>query len=277
MNNIAKWLSIFSATVWTLPKPDNSIVIQASWATIWYQWYAGSSVLNIIKISNWWKDPLDTSTYYTYSVNSNSSKFQILWFLEDWSSSALSLSPDFAKSGLKSAFADPSSYSWRYVITKWDALWILLQSWSLVPLQANTTMTWVDIASTNTEYRIQLNNKDSITWTWGKLIIMKGINTIGQYDSSLLWYWDMETYLTGWLLADLSWNWNNATVSWVAAANWKNWKGLQFNSTSYANVWKLLWNISELSIHMIIKETSNTSNDMPVIFRDNNNTSTWAW
>jgi hypothetical protein len=25
----------------------------------------------MIKISNWWKDPLNTSTYYTYSVNSN--------------------------------------------------------------------------------------------------------------------------------------------------------------------------------------------------------------
>ena len=69
MSNIAKWLSVNYALAGKYPLPDSSINISASWTVIGKQWYAGSSVLNIIKLSNWWKDPLDASTYYTYSTN----------------------------------------------------------------------------------------------------------------------------------------------------------------------------------------------------------------
>jgi uncharacterized protein (TIGR02145 family) len=184
MSNIAKWLSVFSAISWNYPKPDSPISITASGSPIWYQWYAGSQVLNMIKISNWWKDPLDATTYYTYSTNVAQNKFQILGFLEDWSNSSISMSPGFfIKPGLELAEADPSSYSWRYVITKWDQLWILLDASTKVPLQ---TLNWsIDVVLTNWNYIAQFTSKEKVTWTWYAINIIK--STMVNWGSKFPW------------------------------------------------------------------------------------------
>jgi hypothetical protein len=254
MSNIAKWLSVFTATSWSYPKPDSSISILASGATIWFQWYAGNSVLNMIKISNWWKDSLDTSTYYTYSTNAAQNKFQILWFLEDWSSSALSLIPF----KWNEANADPSSYSGRYVITKWDQLWIMLQSWSLVPAQiANVS---VDVVLSTSSYVAQFTNKSSLSWTWWTLKKVESVIRLANspvwiqtnndiLNWSLVWYWDMETIM-GWKLRDLSWNWSDwDMLSWVIVWNGKIWNWWIFNALWYVEVpntqaLNMTWNLT---------------------------------
>ncbi|EKE28056.1 MAG: hypothetical protein ACD_3C00106G0015 [uncultured bacterium (gcode 4)] len=189
MSNIAKWLSVNYALSGKYPLPDSKVDITATWITLIYQWYAWSNVLNMIKLSSWWKDPLDTTTYYTYSTNLSQTKFELLWFLEDWSNSALSYipqlkfvipgsigDPDSSIAKLDSRFhgndsplvwlanADPSSYSWRFVITKWDQLWILLSSVTKLPVQE--TWTWVDILKTSTPYIAQYTSTASEIWTW---------------------------------------------------------------------------------------------------------------
>ncbi|EKE28395.1 MAG: hypothetical protein ACD_3C00066G0002 [uncultured bacterium (gcode 4)] len=185
MSNIAKWLYVFNAAAGTYPKPDNPISITASGIEIWKQWYAGASVLNIAKLSNWGKDPLD-GAHYTYSTNLNKNKYQILWFLEDGNNAALSLKPNFdglsgsnkeeipAFAGMTESVekvnADPSSYSVRYVITKWDRLWVLLQSSNSVPAQ--TIKADVDVMNTTWSYIAQFTIDDKITWTWSDLYIM---------------------------------------------------------------------------------------------------------
>ncbi|EKE27782.1 MAG: major-like protein ous protein, partial [uncultured bacterium (gcode 4)] len=189
MSNIAKWLSVFNASAWTYPKPDsslNNITITASWTTIGYQWYAGPTVLGIVKLSNWWKDPLD-QTHYTYSVNTSQSKFQLLGFLEDWSNVALSYAPHgisaFAGMTEGEVNADPSSYSGRYVLTKGDQLWVILNSWSMVPAQIVGTP--IDILTTTWSYIVQFSNKDKINWTWSSLYIVS--STMKTWWSKFPW------------------------------------------------------------------------------------------
>lgn len=213
MTNISKWLWIFNAMAWKYPKPDDSISITASWIHIWFQWYAWANVLKIIKLSEGWKDPLDKITYYTYSSNKSQSKFQLLWFLEDRSNLALSFAPWI----WNPTNADSSSFSWRYAIVRWDELGIILSSSSSIPVQMPWVLSWttIDVATTNTEYKVHFNNTDSITWSWSKLIILKGLEDASyKYDTSLVWYWDMETIISDWYLADISWNWNHWTLSW---------------------------------------------------------------
>jgi general secretion pathway protein G len=218
LNNIAKWLSMFNVTAWSYPKPDSFITITASWNIIWYQWKAWGSVLNIIKISNWGKDPLDTSTYYTYSTNATQSKFQMLWFLEDWSNSALTFVP-------KTFAAD---YSKRFAFIKWDGIGILLSSWTLEPVenQLTPTFTWVDITSTSTPYILKYDKNNSVSGTG---VILKAWVISAKW---MIWYWDMETLTSSGNLKDISGNGNDWTISWATSSWWKLWNARLFNWTS---------------------------------------------
>ncbi|EKE28608.1 MAG: hypothetical protein ACD_3C00038G0002 [uncultured bacterium (gcode 4)] len=244
MSNIAKWLSVFNASAWTYPKPDNSVTITASWVTIWYQWYAWTSVLGIAKLSNWWKDPLDWS-YYTYYTDTNKSRFQLLGFLEDWSNIALSYLPLSPRGeGWGEVSADSISYSWRYVLTKWDMLWILLKTGTMLPIQANS-WTWVDIATASgSQYISILSNKEKLNWF-----------VISNDDPSLVWYWDMETMSWN-LIKDLTWKWNdwicmdwstqvacNTALQWPQFTSWngKTGKAMIFDGIPDNTSWDWIW------------------------------------
>jgi hypothetical protein len=260
MSNIAKWLSVFNATSGKLPMPDNKINITASWIAIWYQWYAWASVLNMIKVSNWWKDPLDTNTFYTYSANSAQDKFQILWFLEDWSNTVLTMSPGFlSKPGLEWASADSISYSWRYIVTKWDQLWILLQSSTMVPAQVNLSP--IDLVSSTGSFQIQFSNKDYWAGSWTVLFSNAYLrNTdlirnkdLAKLDTSLVWYWDMETTALSWsliVMKDLSMYKNNwsCTYLWTAFNCWDSNYAMKSEKIWTANWLTFSWNNLYLEI-----------------------------
>ncbi|MDD2909249.1 MAG: FISUMP domain-containing protein [Candidatus Gracilibacteria bacterium] len=177
MTNISKGLQVFSAISGRLPLPDDKIYIQASGATIGYQGYAGTNVLNIIKLSAGGKDPLDTTTYYTYSTNLTQNKFQILGFLEDGTNISLSLSPDFTKSGLGLIYAEPSSYSGRYIITKGDNIGILLDSSTWIPSQ--TLKSSIDVITTTGTYIAQYSNKEKLTGTGNVLYVVNSTMKTG--------------------------------------------------------------------------------------------------
>ncbi|EKE28645.1 MAG: LamG protein, partial [uncultured bacterium (gcode 4)] len=64
--------------------------------------------------------------------------------------------------------------------------------------------------------------------------IAKKDMSLKDYDSSLVWYWDMETLTADWKLKDLSGNGNDWTFSWgmnysAASTGWIIGKGLAFN------------------------------------------------
>ncbi|EKE27875.1 MAG: hypothetical protein ACD_3C00141G0002 [uncultured bacterium (gcode 4)] len=160
MSNISKWLSVFKATAWTYPKPDSNVPITLSGTVIWYQWYAWASVLNMVKMSNGWKDPLDTSTYYTYSTDSAQTKFQLLGFLEDGNNATVSLNPIWGWD------ANALDYKNRFIVTRGDALGILLQSWSMIPVQE----AWLQVElNNNNTYAVSFSSNEKVTMSWSSL------------------------------------------------------------------------------------------------------------
>ncbi|EKE27925.1 MAG: hypothetical protein ACD_3C00126G0001 [uncultured bacterium (gcode 4)] len=232
MSNITKWIWVYQTNTSKAPLPDKAISISVSWTILSNQWYAWTNVLNIIRLSaDWGKDPLD-GTYYTYATNSAQDKFELLGFLENSSSLWYDMNP---LNGFI-AYADPTSYSWRYVITKWAQIWILLMSWSMIPAQINGT--WIDLAVSWNDYLMKIDTNNTIQWSGSNMkwwLLPKG---------GLIWYWDMDTLTASWLIKDLSGNGNDwscakwgityscgLTSSWPQFTTWvwAWWRAMNFN------------------------------------------------
>jgi hypothetical protein len=226
----------------------------------------------MIKISNWWKDPLDTSIYYTYSTNVSQSKFQILGFLEDWSNSILSFLPRLSGEGWgeSQVNADPSSYSWRYVVTKGDSIWILLDNNTKIPAQSkfvSGSFTWIDIISTSWSYSAVIDKTFTVTWTGQVLSFIKDgasrsckellskdsskKNKDGAYYINPTWTWSLQVYCDmttdwwGWTILIDYIMWNAPQCWWSAWACptelFDTWT-ISSNDYSFWSLKKLLYN-----------------------------------
>ncbi|EKE27873.1 MAG: hypothetical protein ACD_3C00142G0029 [uncultured bacterium (gcode 4)] len=267
MNSISKWLVLFNALADKFPMPDSKADISASWMITWYQWYAWAGLQSVIKLSNWWKDPLDKTTYYTYSINKKQNRFQILWFLEDWNNAAISYSP-FHKD---EANADPSSYSGRFVYSKGDPVWIFLDWTTKVPVQATDTS--LDIVNTLWNHIAILDNKNTYSWT-GMTIAQVNPNASCKRIKDLeptsrdwtyminpeWWAWfsvycDMSTNWWGWTRISSVIKDEAERLQWVASFNWSaaceecswSWPKFAINAPehfrSFANfrLWNYFW------------------------------------
>jgi len=247
INSISKWLSLQFATSGKYPQPDSKIDITASGTTIWYQWYAWTNTLSLIKLSNWWKDPIDNS-YYTYTTNLQQNKYELLWFLEDWTNINLSFN----------SIVNALDYSKRFILTKWNLLWILLNSWTLEPAQS-LTATPIDILNTTTNYIAQFDNKNNISWTG--IILYQLQSTMKIWASKFPWCdkYDISIWNQTWAGCNSTiWSWmiynswsNNcrnyawAYITWSTACYWDTTKEKDYNVTYWVdNIWwKLyLWN-----------------------------------
>ncbi|EKE29641.1 MAG: hypothetical protein ACD_2C00131G0011 [uncultured bacterium (gcode 4)] len=224
ISNIVSWIWMFQALSGKLPIPENKISITASWNVLAYQWYASKNILNMIKLSDWWADPLDDSAY-TYSTDPSQSRFQIIWFLESSNNPALSLFPAFPIN----ASADPSSYSGRYIYAKWDRMTALFASWTMIPVQSQyeaSSFTGVDVLASNQELSALVGDNKVVSWTW---VVLKSII----WWMWLLWYWNFDEW--SWTKSsDYSGNWNNGTLTWSVLPIWTwwvLWKSLYFNNS----------------------------------------------
>ncbi|EKE26120.1 MAG: hypothetical protein ACD_4C00424G0001 [uncultured bacterium (gcode 4)] len=159
----------------------------------------------------------------------------------------------------------------KAVYTKWNWLWILLDSWGLSPIQTNyraSSFTGIDVANTNTWYLTYFDNKKILEWTWTNLKKLKItyfydhkisyiINDIA--DWSLVWFWDMETFSPNWKLKDLSWNendWycynsNSGICSSKLVNKWMNFNWINDYISSSASSWFL--NTSDTSLAVWFK------------------------
>ncbi|EKE28116.1 MAG: hypothetical protein ACD_3C00098G0001, partial [uncultured bacterium (gcode 4)] len=195
------------------------------------------------------------------------------------------------------ASANPSTYSWRYAITKWDQLWILLNSSTWVPAQAMNAN--IDITTTTWSYVAQFTNKYTVTGTGAKLITLKSAFLQKPdpllRDTSLIGYWDMETLINSWILADMSWNWNSLNAIWWAQAwstSWKigyatifDWTAKYYSSTStiYNFSWDLTimaWVKTNTGWSIVSKSTTwDDGYELQRIFNINNDflMVTWSW
>ena len=83
LSSIRSGLELYQAKKASLPMPDNYAIIQTWWTlNIWYQWYAWSSILWLIRAWESFQDPSD-KTYYTYWIDANKTKYQLLSMLEN--------------------------------------------------------------------------------------------------------------------------------------------------------------------------------------------------
>lgn len=109
--------------------------------------------MNTIKFEKGGKDPKD-GTYYTYTIDRKKKQAQLTGYFEDYDTSKLSLdtsatSPVYTiKSG---------AYTGRKVGTIGKLLGTLLESGSLMPVQATSTGS-LEISNTNTPYVVYFNS-----------------------------------------------------------------------------------------------------------------------
>ena len=225
--NITKTIELMLIKTGKVPIPDDKVDITASWTIISYQWYAGKTVLSNIWIFNGWKDPLD-DTYYTYVTDKNITKYQVMWFLEEWEVISMN---------------NYKVYAWlenRYPVTKWDDVWIILDLNTNEPIQV--TWIWVDIINTNTEYSVYFDNSTIISWTWSDLKILKNGGSLAY---NIAWYWPFDENSWTWT-KDISTTWNNWTLLWnLSFTGWKVWNALSFS-------WYEIWFSNYLSVSNII-------------------------
>jgi prepilin-type N-terminal cleavage/methylation domain-containing protein len=224
LSNIDKTLWIKLVTAWKVPVPYNKIDITASGTIFIYQWNAWERVLEVLWVSNWWKDPKD-EIYYTYATNTSLNKYQLIWFME-WDAIA-------SNSIVNNSYA-VTDLTERSIITKWDELWILLDATTNVPL-----VNGIDVATTTTSYKAIFEEDILVEGTGWVLFsnyynrdkVLLADKELAKLDDSLVWYWDMET-LTGWLLKDFSQYWNNGVLNWWIVVWWesaKNWNSTYFD------------------------------------------------
>lgn len=252
MKNISKWLDIYKVQTWNYPKPDNSFNVEASWKLIWYQWIIWDPLSRLINVNKTPTDPFDNSNY-VYSINSDNTKYQILWYLE--TSDYLSL--------LNQSYA-AVDYSNRYVKNLWDKVWVILD----INKSPISWVTKVDVATWSTTYNVYFWDNDNINWSWSVLFSnmytrrkdLQNNKNLASLDNSLVWYWDFN-----WTLTDKSSKWNS--MSWIIDySDWVNWKAWLFKSSNWDNSTKVqtwyttLFDISNtFSLNMWLKKNSSTA------------------
>lgn len=279
--------------MWYLNMPSNPFFLTNQWKTVVYQWKIDEAV----KV-NWlrWikRDPL-SDKYYWYSLTYWKNLFQLGITLEnswnpmaliDWNYHPLSINllPSLfvALSGSWKAEISSGSesqslfilngwtynllydFNWHEMLDWWKALWF---SWIIneksVEISVNSIYkscqeiyeVWRYIWPW--EYTIQSS-------TWAQVPIECGDSVIPEYnysslnDSSLVWYWDMETLTEDWKLKDLSWNGNNCSFSWnilPTKTQARNWKWLYFSSW-FLDCWSSLYFNNNITLVAYVRPDS---------------------
>ncbi|EKE28117.1 MAG: hypothetical protein ACD_3C00097G0001 [uncultured bacterium (gcode 4)] len=70
---------------------------------------------------------------------------------------------------MESANADPSSYSGRYILTKWDSLWVILNNATQVPVNATPSSysTWLELKNyQSSELMAYVSKNNTLISTW---------------------------------------------------------------------------------------------------------------
>ncbi len=227
MTKMSDGLNLYS-TRNALPIPEDYVEVQINGSLIWYQWYAGSSVLETIEYEKGGVDPKD-NTYFTYYLTKDRKYFQLLWFLEEWSDLTTDSSPSMRgmpeKQGELSLVdrAYANTYSERIPTVLWKKLWVLTDDLN-TPIQeiwSVTTAGLLDIWSTSDSYKAYLKDDDVIEGDSTDLVSinpsgsclrikqMKGSSKSGVYKINPDWnnafevYCDMETDGGGWTYATM--------------------------------------------------------------------------
>jgi len=230
---------LFLVKSWTLPIPENNVELQSSWTTIWYQWYAGKSTLNILKVFNWWLDPVD-QTPYTYRINASKRAYQIMWFLENWNVAYNFLSQANAAANLIN----------RFPISKWKVLGILLEQTTNIPLQ--DIRTWVvDVRIDTWAVDMYVTNTIKKSWKINELYwTMENMASSQKYDKPQTncptWFilvpWNMDFWQPAFCVAKYEMSYADvATNTWTSTVWWVDWNTIAYTWTKVpvSMAWRL--------------------------------------
>ncbi len=180
----------------TLPAPSNFIEVRAKWKVIWYQWYAGSDLLDRIHYLSEWKDPNDNK-YFTYYLSSDRKSFELLWFYENEDS--LKFSWLFNK-----IYASHIDYTNRYPIVVWDKIWLLttIKNTPIQEVDAYVSSWYVDLSWVNKNdiFKSYITNKRIYELPWSKLASkLYSITNISEFKAPRVcpeWFisvwWDVD-------------------------------------------------------------------------------------
>lgn len=180
INQLEKWIWIYLVSNNVLPKPKNEFTYNA-WLNKIYSGDIDNELMSLFKI-NW------SNNSYKYSIFNNWEYFQVWWFINK----------DISYNFIPKTYASAD-----YAVVKWNYLFnptvpsLLISSWSN------------NIYNSDNCFLVngQVNNID---WS----CLKKSDLNLWQFDKSLIWYWDMESYYHAsysWasnvlFLKDLSWN-----------------------------------------------------------------------
>ncbi len=201
-------LQIEQSREWKVPMPDNAVSIW-SWTTILtYQWYAGTGILNEIRVSDTAKDPLEDN-YYTYTINWNKTKFQLLSMLENWETA-------YSNNLITQTYAN---YEDRYAYTTWDPVWTLLEWTTKIPVQESTSVVdnKIDLSTDTQEYiPVFSRENNSTTSSWSELVtkIVESTDNSGSTEETGWWSIEPEPDTTApiWWSFTINW-WATETTS----------------------------------------------------------------
>ncbi len=234
ITNIEKGLELFTIKTWTYPEPDSATT---------YTWWTNSSIKqwviweNVVRNISMNAIPLDPKdkTNYVYSVFWNNSYYQVATEKENLSASIIN-----------TVYADSKS-----AIVKWNYK-IDPSLPSLIVVPSSVTGSWIfdpKVCFVVDGWKNTLNN----------CVEKKEDMKLKDFDSSLVWYWDMESWTWN-ILYDLSGNENNGNKGGTVlpfSTWWIIWKWHYFalsgsviiptfNTGSYTNVLKNWYTISAI-------------------------------
>ena len=157
LSNISKAIKVKLAAWETLLMPDKSVEIQTNWEVLNYQWLMWEKILSHYWISNGWVDPLDLKPY-TYAINKNKNKYQVLAFLENG---------DYISFLNHKTYADNKQ---KFHKSVWDTLGILLDPTDNTPLINSWSLLSIDIDTTTESYSVITSNTQGIA-SWSSVYL----------------------------------------------------------------------------------------------------------
>jgi len=269
LTKLSDALQVYSASK-TLPLPDNSIDITASWALIAYQWEVWVDVLETIDYTNGGKDPKD-DTYYTYYLTKDRKSLQLMAMMEEAQSVANLNNID------RNIYQAQANFEERFPKVYGRKLWVLTYLDDSNPTQLNTPANliaenagWLDILDTSwVSYTSHISDDEKIEGADSTLSVVNpqasckrikqtgwarsnGIYTISPVWEDFQVYCDMETAWGGWTMGARS-----STAGWDMFS-------LSVNSlypyTDYGNAYSI--DISDITYTnaMLVSFTNNISN-----------------
>lgn len=277
-SRISQVITIYKAmesyrTKWFLPLPADNVVVYASWAIVWYQWYASEDILNKIWYQDEWIDPKDNK-YFTYYLTKDLRKAELMTFLEEEES----LSYGIVKQ------VNALDYTLRIPKVVWNKLGVLTESWSKLPIQEVISLktTWLDIVTTTWSYTAYISDDYKISWTWSNLAFLKdwagkSCKDLLSKDSGKKWYdwvyyinptwtWSFQVY------CDMTTDDGGWTLVWISTWASLSWSVILTNN--------YLWDFTNINATSTVKMSTNDINNLIFGWDKKirvNPTWTWRW